>query len=115
MFERFSIPRLSIAMAMTFTLSMATNVVVAQDGFDPPAWAYPLMDEDRGRGPDDGTMLSVPGSDLQLTQSQINDPFNPPDWYPDEHPPMPEIVSHGRPPDVRACGQCHIFHGRGQP
>jgi hemoglobin-like flavoprotein len=24
---------------------------------------------------------------------QIDDSFNPPDWYPDEHPPMPEIVA----------------------
>ena len=83
--------------------------------FEPPDWAYPLMDEGRGRGPDDGTLLSVPGSDLQLTQTQIDDPFNPPDWYPDEHPPMPQVVSHGRPPNVRACGQCHMLHGMGHP
>ena len=83
--------------------------------FEPPDWAYPLMDEGRGRGPDDGTLLSVPGSDLQRTQTQIDDPFNPPDWYPDEHPPMPQVVSHGRPPNVRACGQCHMLHGMGHP
>lgn len=83
--------------------------------FEPPGWAYPLMDEGRGRGPDDGTLLSVPGSDLQLTQTQIDDPFNPPDWYPDELPPMPQVVSHGRPPNVRACGQCHMLHGMGHP
>ncbi|MEY4880453.1 MAG: hypothetical protein RJB62_1922 [Pseudomonadota bacterium] len=83
--------------------------------FEPPAWAYPVMDEGRGRGPDDGTLHTVPGSTLQLTQTQINDPFNPPDWYPDEHPPMPEVVAHGRQPDVRACAQCHMPHGAGHP
>ena len=83
--------------------------------FEPPGWAYPLMDEGRGRGPDDGTLLSVPGSDLQLTQTRIDDPFNPPNWYPDEVPPMPQVVSHGRPPNVRACGQCHMLHGMGHP
>ena len=94
---------------------MAAHAVTAQDAFEPPGWAYPLMDEGRGRGPDDGTLLSVPGSDLQRTQTQIDDPFNPPDWYPNEHPPMPQVVSHGRPPNVRACGQCHMLHGMGHP
>jgi cytochrome c553 len=87
----------------------------AADSFEPPAWAYPVMDEGRGRGPDDGTLYSVEGSDLQLTQTQINDRFNPPDWYPDEHPPMPQVVAHGREPLVRACAQCHMPHGAGHP
>ncbi len=94
---------------------MAACTATAQDAFEAPGWAYPLMDEGRGRGPDDGTLLSVPGSDLQRTQTQIDDPFNPPDWHPDEHPPMPQVVSHGRPPNVRACGQCHMLHGMGHP
>ena len=80
-----------------------------------PPWAYPVMDEGRGRGPDDGTLHSVEGSDLQLTQTQINDRFAPPDWYPDEHPPMPEVVARGRQPLVRACAQCHMPHGAGHP
>ncbi|MDA1184777.1 MAG: c-type cytochrome [Acidobacteria bacterium] len=87
----------------------------AADSWTPPAWAYPVMDEGRGRGPDDGTLHSVEGSDLQLTQTQINDRFAPPDWYPDEHPPMPDVVAHGRPPLVRACAQCHMPHGAGHP
>ena len=88
---------------------------LAQDEFEPPGWAYPLMDEGRGRGPDDGTLLSVPGSALLVTQTQIDDPFNPPNWYPDETPPMPTVVSNGRRPNVRACGQCHMLHGMGHP
>ncbi len=105
----------SIGAVVTVALSIFMTAAVAQDGFAPPGWAYPLMDEGRGRGPDDGTLLSVPDSELMLTQTQIDDPFKPPDWYPDEHPPMPEIVSHGRPPNVRACGQCHMLHGMGHP
>lgn len=101
-------------LGLTLTILIAESVV-AQDSFVPPEWAYPLMYEGRGRGPDDGTLLSVPSSDLQLTQTQIDDPFNPPNWYPDEVPPMPEVVSNGRPPNVRACGQCHMLHGMGHP
>ena len=98
-------------------VAFCVGVMVAQtaDGFEPPSWAYPVMDEGRGRGPDDGTLHSVEGSDLQLTQTQINDRFAPPDWYPDEHPPMPEVVAHGRQPLVRACAQCHMPHGAGHP
>ena len=93
-------------------LLIATAPSRAQEA---PAWAYPVMQEGRGRGPDDGTLLSTPDSDLELTQTEINDRFNPPDWYPEEHPPMPEIVAHGRPPLVRACAQCHMPHGMGHP
>jgi len=107
--------RKSIGVAAAAALYIFTGAAGAQDAFEPPSWAYPLMDEGRGLGPDDGTLLSAPGSELQRTQSQINDPFNPPDWYPEEHPPLPESVAHGRPPDVNACGQCHMFHGMGHP
>ena len=38
-----------------------------------------------------------------------------PDWYPDEHPPMPNIVAHGNGTTVRACIGCHLPHGLGHP
>lgn len=81
----------------------------------PPPWAYPVMDPGFERPPDDGTKHRVPGSSRQFTLTEINDPFNPPDWYPGEHPAMPPTVAHGRKPDVRACGQCHMPHGLGHP
>ena len=58
----------------------------------------------------------MPGSSKQYTQAQIDDPFNPPDWFPNEHPPMPAIVAHGGPkPAGRACAQCHLPSGDGHP
>ena len=104
-----------VGIAVVVAFSGGAVAAYAADGFEPPAWAYPVTDEGRGRGPDDGTLLSVPGSDLQRTQTQINDRFSPPDWYPNEHPPLPEVVAHGRPPLVRACAQCHMPHGAGHP
>ncbi len=104
-----------VGFAAAIAFSAGAVAAHATDGFEPPAWAYPVMDEGRGRGPDDGSLISVPGSDLQRTQTQINDRFNPPDWYPDEHPPLPEVVAHGRAPLVRACAQCHMPHGAGHP
>lgn len=87
----------------------------AADAFEPPEWAYPFITPARGRPPDDGTLYSVEGSDLQLTQTEINNRFAPPDWYPNEHPPMPEIVAQGREPDVWACALCHLPNGAGHP
>ncbi len=97
------------------TIAALCGSAAAAQNVAAPAWAYPLMEEGRGRGPDDGTLLSTPDSDLRFTQTQIDDRFSPPDWYPDEHPPMPEVVAHGRPPLVRACAQCHMPHGMGHP
>ncbi|HEY2844563.1 MAG TPA: hypothetical protein VGJ09_12970, partial [Bryobacteraceae bacterium] len=56
----------------------------------------------------------LPGSSKAFTRKQATDIFNPPDWFPEEHPSMPEIVGHGRRPDVRACGYCHLPNGQGR-
>lgn len=107
----FFTSELFLAMAVASMSALAQDTV-----FELPSWAYPTIDEGRGgRGPDDGTLFSTPDSDLQFTKKQINDGFNPPDWYPNEHPPMPEIVAHGRQPDMFACARCHMPHGLGHP
>ena len=92
----------------------ATAIRVGGQGETPPAWAYPQA-QNQQRPPDDGKVYHLEGSTAGFTATQINDPFAPPDWYPNEHPPMPDVVAHGRKPDVRACGQCHLPHGLGHP
>jgi cytochrome c553 len=57
----------------------------------------------------------VPQSTGGWTLTQLRDPFLAPDWHPEEHPPMPEVVAHGRKPDVYACGFCHRADGPGGP
>jgi len=64
---------------------------------------------------DRGSLRSVPGSALRLTRAQIHDGFAPADWYADEHPAMPEIVAHGKKPNIRACSLCHYPNGKGRP
>jgi cytochrome c553 len=64
---------------------------------------------------DDGSPKHVPNSQVAFALPQIRDLFNVPDWHPDNHPAMPEIVSHGRKPEVRACGYCHLPNGQGRP
>jgi cytochrome c553 len=77
-------------------------------------WAYPVTPKPEQL--DSVAPISVPGSSKQYTQAQIDDPFNPPDWFPDDHPPMPQIVAHGgQKPAGRACAQCHLTSGDGHP
>jgi cytochrome c553 len=59
-------------------------------------------------------MKQLPGSTLTFTRQQISDGFGPADWFPGDHPTMPDIVSHGKRPDARACGLCHYPNGKGR-
>jgi cytochrome c553 len=54
-------------------------------------------------------------SDRTFTEAQLNDLFAAPDWHPKSHSAMPEVVAHGRAPDVYACGYCHTPTGQGRP
>ena len=60
-------------------------------------------------------LLDVPDSTEKFPLSRINDPFNPPDWRPNSHGPMPEVVAKGRKPAVMACAFCHTPSGQGRP
>jgi cytochrome c553 len=77
-----------------------------------PDWAYPPTPKPAAL--DNVVQKQMPGSARKYTQAQIDDGFNPPDWFPDEHPPMPEIVAIGRKP-ARACALCHLPTGDGHP
>jgi len=82
----------------------------------PLPWAYPVSPPAPPAPPStDPTLKHVPNSTKAFTQAQVTDGFNPPDWHPDGHPAMPEIVGHGRRPDIRACGYCHLPNGQGRP
>jgi cytochrome c553 len=78
-----------------------------------PEWAYPVAPPPKP--PDAAKPTQLPGSTKQYTQAQIDDRFNPPDWYPQEHPPLPDVVAHGRPPNGLACALCHLTSGGGHP
>lgn len=85
----------------------------------PPYWAFavnpPAPPSDASAKPDEIAPLHVPGSKHAFTHSQVHDFFNVPDWHPAAHPPMPDIVAHGRQPEVYACAYCHLPNGQGRP
>lgn len=96
----------------------------------PPPWAYGFLTTPPPAGApvvplaappapaaaqDDGRIRHLPGSSQAFTLQQIRNFFGPADWYPGDHPPMPEVVARGRKPDVIACGLCHRPNGKGGP
>ena len=95
------------------TFCLLTLPVAAQQA--PPPWAYPVLAPGVKPPPDDGLEKTVPGSKTSFTRKQISDLFNAHDWFPEDHPPMPDVVAHGRGPEVRACGMCHLPNGQGRP
>jgi cytochrome c553 len=124
------------------TLLAGSMVALAQDSVAPshapgfPLWAYGYVippdppedwsqrclgarprDCDRPGGmPKDLTnaLMSVQGSDLEFTQAVITSPFSPADWFPGDHPEMPDIVAYGNEEiGLRACAICHLPNGQG--
>jgi len=93
---------------------LAAGAAVAQTGL--PYWAYPVP-KAAGAAPklDNILLKSLPGSKVRLTEAAVNDRFNVPDWYPQDHPAAPAFVLHGRKPNVFACGYCHLPNGQGRP
>ncbi|MGH9255104.1 MAG: c-type cytochrome [Vicinamibacterales bacterium] len=58
----------------------------------------------------------LPDTDRTFTEYAIHYDFGPSDWYPGDHPLMPDIVARGRESDkLRACGLCHYPNGQGKP
>ena len=103
--------RRSVSLLLTGLFAVVLPIMVyAAAG---PDWAFPVTDKVQPPSKDDGQPHTAPGSDKTYTLKQINDLFNPPDWYPDMHPPMPQVVAHGNAPSVRACGACHLTTGTG--
>jgi cytochrome c553 len=97
-----------------------TSFVAAQDApGKSPDWAYgvPNTPPAGGGGPrqPDTSPKHIPDSTQAFTVAELRDFFHVADWFPNDHPPMPEVFVHGRPPDVRGCGMCHMPNGKGRP
>jgi cytochrome c553 len=101
---------------------LTVGISSAADG--PPAWAYgfpqpgattaPAAGAPGGQPAPDNGPKRLAGSNLEFTLAQIRDGYGPADWFPGDHPQMPEIVAHGRRPEVRACALCHYPNGKGR-
>ena len=116
-------------------LSVAAGAVVMGQIPAPPPWAYgftsgglepaapPCTKESKpldcarlgAPRPKDVTH-KLPDTDKSFTEYAIHYDYGPADWYPEDHPPMPDIVAHGRESDkLRPCSLCHYPNGQGKP
>ncbi|MFL6548417.1 MAG: c-type cytochrome [Povalibacter sp.] len=105
------------AMALIAIAAFTASTGSSADRLEAPAWLFPIPATSSAPATalDDVKPLSIPTSDRKLTQAQINNPFHAPDWHPDAHTPMPQIVAMGHAPDVIACAYCHTPTGQGRP
>jgi cytochrome c553 len=116
--------RVAMTGVMLAAAVIGTHAAVESDQdqrLGPPPWAYTVNPppapgaKPAARPADDPAPKQVPGSTVSLTIAQTRDAYNPPDWHPGGHPPMPRAVAHGRPKEMRACGFCHLVNGQGRP
>src|SRR5262249_19587551 len=68
----------------------------------------PLPEKEEGQ-------LTIEGSGKSYTRPQIEDLNAPPDWFPNNHPQTPRVVTDGRVNKGFACGSCHLMNGLGHP
>jgi cytochrome c553 len=86
------------------------------------AWAFPrshsadpsVPKHALASQPDANEPMHVQGSTQTYTRAQLDTGFDVADWFPQDHPPMPHIVAHGRKP-AWACAACHKPGGEGFP
>lgn len=79
----------------------------------PPPWAF-IVAQVPPTSPFQGD-LTVPGSTLRIDAKVLDDPAHEPDWFPQDHSTMPDVVAHGRPPKLFGCALCHLPTGVGGP
>ena len=78
------------------------------------AWAFPQFPPPDAPAPksDPHKTIHVAGSTRSYTQAQLDN--GAPDWFPQDHPAMPQIILHDHKP-ARHCAECHLVNGTGVP
>jgi cytochrome c553 len=104
-----------VAVVLTYAFLAIAAGVPADAADSLPVWAYPVNPPGLKPAPDDGALKHVPNSVAAYTLTQIRDLFSPPDWHPENHPSMPDVVGRGNKPGQFACGYCHLPNGLGRP
>jgi len=80
-----------------------------------PSWAYNIPDKMQPPSVEPSGPVHLPGSTKVYDAAKTGSNANPPDWFPDEHPPAPRIVKGEPGAAMMACGSCHLMSGQGHP
>ena len=102
------------ALAGMAVLTLLHHAAAQQPGPD-LSWAFAVAGKDAPPEPDAKEVVKLPPSARTYTREQIDDLSNPPDWYPNEHPPAPAAVIGAPGRKAVACGSCHLMTGSGHP
>jgi len=130
--------RVRVVLLCGVCVAVGASFVEAQVRDEPePLWAYawstqpepgdqarpqaaPTRDLRPGSEPEEQTRpRRVEGSSATYSRVDIRDGHNVIDWFPGDHPPMPDIMRQG-PASLMAergwgCGSCHLPNGKGRP
>jgi len=122
----------------TFSVLIAALLVGFEESQPAPAWAYGYLSAFKpgdpaappcpasaapfpdcaysaAAPPDDGIKRELPGAVSKFTRTEAYFDFGPADWYPNDHPAMPEVVARGKQAaGIRACALCHFPNGQGK-
>ena len=79
-----------------------------------PDWTFNIPDKVQPTAVRPQGIVRAPGSAREYEWAKVSGNTNPPDWFPDEHPPAPPSVA-GGPGRRFACGACHLMSGQGHP
>ena len=108
---------------LVLVIALALLLVPAFGGPPPDSrWAngmdlsFAFPEPSRDFPPEDNSVVKhVPGSTKSYTQGQVDNIYEPPDWFPDEHAPFPNVVAHGEGKATPGCASCHLASGSGHP
>ena len=97
------------------SLLISTSVLADNQIPNAPAWSTPARGVPALEVVEPTVKRQLEGSTVHYTQVEIDNKFSAPDWFPDQHIPMPNIVQFGKKPKVWACASCHLASGTGHP
>ena len=124
-----------VAVTLACACVMALGVLAAQapqSAGAPPPWAFgfttppppgpppappaPAAAPAAPAAAPDPTPHKLTGSTSSFTLAEVRNPYGPADWFPGDHPAMPDIVARGKKEQqVLACSLCHYPNGKGRP
>lgn len=106
--------RIAVAAAAAAVVFISCVASAAPKTDPPPPWAFIVL-QGGGDPPPTSKLITVPGSELHVTEKAADDPFAVVDWFPDDHVSMPRVVAQGQRPRLWACAYCHLATGVGDP
>ena len=114
-FNKGGLMRIVASMLILLFVSVLSIAAPQLGTLRQPGWAFQVIDPAaQPPAAEESGPVRIPGSTKTYTRADIENLSAPPDWFPEENVPKPDIVLRGR-AAVLACGACHLMSGLGHP